>query len=183
MTNFYWSELDDKFLHIHRWTHLWRPYEGGSHGTEDKRSWQSTFLTHQTSNRTKSRLILFLSAHRWCSAEILRTFFSLYRFYTWLYLYLLLGGHDVLKRQNVSWQRTKKIFWDVALCSLVLIDRRFRGDNCLHHQGGSDTRRSDITESTSERSVNFLPTWRNIPEGSVFILGAMITKHTRKYKS
>jgi hypothetical protein len=27
------------------------------------------------------------------------------------------------------------IFWDVAPCSLVEIDRRFRGAYCLHHQG------------------------------------------------
>jgi hypothetical protein len=26
------------------------------------------------------------------------------------------------------------VFWDVALCSLVEIDRRFRGAYCLHHQ-------------------------------------------------
>jgi hypothetical protein len=28
-----------------------------------------------------------------------------------------------------------KICWDVAPCSLVEIDRRFRGVYCLHHQG------------------------------------------------
>jgi hypothetical protein len=27
------------------------------------------------------------------------------------------------------------IFWNVALCSLVEIDWRFRGDYYLHHQG------------------------------------------------
>jgi hypothetical protein len=26
-------------------------------------------------------------------------------------------------------------FWDVALCSLVYVDRRFRSAHCLHHQG------------------------------------------------
>jgi hypothetical protein len=28
-----------------------------------------------------------------------------------------------------------KIFWDVAPCNLVEIDRRFRSAYCLHHQG------------------------------------------------
>jgi hypothetical protein len=27
------------------------------------------------------------------------------------------------------------VFWDVAPCSLVGNDRRFRGSYCLHHQG------------------------------------------------
>jgi hypothetical protein len=27
------------------------------------------------------------------------------------------------------------VFWDVAPCSLVDIDRRFGGAYCLHHQG------------------------------------------------
>jgi hypothetical protein len=26
-------------------------------------------------------------------------------------------------------------FWDMALCSLVEVDRRFRGAYCLHRQG------------------------------------------------
>jgi hypothetical protein len=29
------------------------------------------------------------------------------------------------------------VLWDVAPCSLVEIDRRFRGAYCLHHQGDS----------------------------------------------
>jgi hypothetical protein len=27
------------------------------------------------------------------------------------------------------------VFWDVATCSLVEIDRRFKGAYCLHQQG------------------------------------------------
>jgi hypothetical protein len=27
------------------------------------------------------------------------------------------------------------VFWDVAPCSHVEVDRRFRGAYCLHHQG------------------------------------------------
>jgi hypothetical protein len=30
------------------------------------------------------------------------------------------------------------VFWDVASCSLVEIDRRFRGAYCLHHQDDYD---------------------------------------------
>jgi hypothetical protein len=33
-------------------------------------------------------------------------------------------------------------FWDIAPCSLVEVDRRFRSAYCLHHQGERpDTRR------------------------------------------
>jgi hypothetical protein len=32
-----------------------------------------------------------------------------------------------------------KVFWDVAPCSHVEVDRRFRGGYCLHHQGGGST--------------------------------------------
>jgi hypothetical protein len=28
-----------------------------------------------------------------------------------------------------------RLFWDVAPCSHVEVDRRFRGAYCLHHQG------------------------------------------------
>jgi hypothetical protein len=33
-------------------------------------------------------------------------------------------------------------FWDMAPCSLIKVDRRFRGAYCLHHQGddGGNTR-------------------------------------------
>jgi hypothetical protein len=42
------------------------------------------------------------------------------------------------------------VYWDVAPCSLVEIDRRFRGDNhYLHYQGIEAV-------SSSETSVNFL---------------------------
>jgi hypothetical protein len=51
-------------------------------------------------------------------------------------------------------------FWDIAPCSLVEIDRCFRGEYCFHH-------RSDMTEAlhTSETSVYFNETTRRyIPE-------------------
>jgi hypothetical protein len=32
-----------------------------------------------------------------------------------------------------------KAFWDVAPCSLVEVDRRFKGAHCLHHQGDDGT--------------------------------------------
>jgi hypothetical protein len=28
-----------------------------------------------------------------------------------------------------------RAFWDIAQCSLVVVDRRFRGAYCLHEQG------------------------------------------------
>jgi hypothetical protein len=43
------------------------------------------------------------------------------------------------------------VFWDVAPCSLVKIDRRFRAAYCLHHQGDRQT------------------TWCNIPDDSYLL--------------
>jgi hypothetical protein len=52
------------------------------------------------------------------------------------------------------------VFWDVAPCSLVEIDRRFTGAYCLHYEG-------DEAVSTSETLINFYETTRcNIPEDS-----------------
>jgi hypothetical protein len=46
------------------------------------------------------------------------------------------------------------VFWDVASCSLVDIDRHYRRAYCLRHQG-------------NEMLVNIYQTiWRSIPEGS-----------------
>jgi hypothetical protein len=39
------------------------------------------------------------------------------------------------------------VFWDLATCSLVYIDRHFGGAYCLHHQG------DDMTVSSSETSI------------------------------
>jgi hypothetical protein len=46
-----------------------------------------------------------------------------------------------------------KAFWDVVSCSLVRVDRRFRGAYCLHHQGASSVYYKETTQ-------------RYIPEGS-----------------
>jgi hypothetical protein len=50
------------------------------------------------------------------------------------------------------------VFWDVLPCKII-VDRRFRGTFCLHHQGAL------MMESarTSETSVNYF-TWQYIPE-------------------
>jgi hypothetical protein len=53
------------------------------------------------------------------------------------------------------------VFWDVATCNLVEIDRRFRDVYCLHYQGAG------IAVSTSETCMYFYQTTsRNIPEDS-----------------
>jgi hypothetical protein len=53
------------------------------------------------------------------------------------------------------------VFWDVAPCGLVEVDRHFRGAYCLHHQVALMVE----AVSTSETSVNFYETTRrNIPE-------------------
>jgi hypothetical protein len=53
------------------------------------------------------------------------------------------------------------VFWDVVPCSLVEIDRLFRGAYCLHHQGDragtSETSVSlyETTPATSQKTVIF----------------------------
>jgi hypothetical protein len=51
------------------------------------------------------------------------------------------------------------VFWDVAPCSQVDFDRRFRDAYCFRHQVMKALR-------TSETSVNINYTWRYIPEDS-----------------
>jgi hypothetical protein len=44
------------------------------------------------------------------------------------------------------------VFWDVAPCSLVGVDRRFRGVYCLHHQADDS-----VVRTASIRAMNHLP--------------------------
>jgi hypothetical protein len=46
-------------------------------------------------------------------------------------------GLDVKKRFKVLTAASMKMtaFWDIAPCSLIEVDRRFRGAYCVHHQG------------------------------------------------
>ena len=72
-----YGEFTDQKLKInfaHRWTRQCWLYEAVSHGTTDKDSQKSTFLTHQTSDRTKFFLFLSLSTHGWCATKIEPTF-------------------------------------------------------------------------------------------------------------
>jgi hypothetical protein len=49
------------------------------------------------------------------------------------------------------------ILWDVARCSLVETDRRFRGAHCLHHQGDRRHQKklnvSDIISKRYEKNL------------------------------
>jgi hypothetical protein len=63
-------------------------------------------------------------------------------------------------------------FWDIALCSLFGVDRRFRGEYCLHHQGDYGGSKNEFITlmmaavRISETSVYSNATTRRcIPEG------------------
>jgi hypothetical protein len=56
-----------------------------------------------------------------------------------------------------------RVFWDVAPCSKVDVDRRFRGAHCLHHQGVLMMEVALISETSA--NIN-LTTRRYIPEDS-----------------
>jgi hypothetical protein len=59
-----------------------------------------------------------------------------------------------------------RVFWDVAPCSHVEFDRRFRGAYCVHHQGLM----MEVVR-TSETSVKFnVTTGRYSPEDSKLFL-------------
>jgi hypothetical protein len=59
------------------------------------------------------------------------------------------------------------IFRDITKCSLVGVDRRFRGAHCLHHQGNYPiTTMMMEAVRTSETLVYSETTQRYIPEGS-----------------
>jgi hypothetical protein len=70
-----------------------------------------------------------------------------------------------------------RVFLDVAPCSNVEVDRRFRGAYCLHYQGGTAIALIMEAVPTSETSVNFnVTTRRYIPEN--FKLHVSIFNHT-----
>jgi hypothetical protein len=51
------------------------------------------------------------------------------------------------------------VFWDVVPCSLVKVDRRFRGAYCLHHEGdeGRENLKSQIcTFCPKEFSISWI---------------------------
>jgi hypothetical protein len=50
-------------------------------------------------------------------------------------------------------------FWDIARCSLVVVDQNFRDAYCLHHQGDEGVRTSETSFYYNET------TRRNILEG------------------
>jgi hypothetical protein len=59
-----------------------------------------------------------------------------------------------------------RVCWDVASCSILDTDRRFRRANCLRYNASSQIME---TVSTSEMSVNFYETtWRNVKENDSF---------------
>jgi hypothetical protein len=63
-----------------------------------------------------------------------------------------------------------RVFWDVAPCSHVEVDRRFRGAYCLHRQGYS-----------SETSVNYsVTTWHYILEDSELHVEEYTYRHETK---
>jgi hypothetical protein len=56
--------------------------------------------------------------------------------YRKLLTYLVKIGNVVVGFQVLTAVSMKfRVFWDVAPCSHVEVDRRFRGAYCLHHQG------------------------------------------------
>jgi hypothetical protein len=49
-----------------------------------------------------------------------------------------------------------RAFWDVTPCSLVGVDRRFRGAYCLHHQGDESSSPTRLHGATSQKALTFM---------------------------
>jgi hypothetical protein len=64
-----------------------------------------------------------------------------------------------------------RAFWDVAPCSLIRVDRRFRDVYCLYHQGGDGGKQNSETSVYSKQT-----TQRYIPEDSNLQVLLKITK-------
>jgi hypothetical protein len=47
-----------------------------------------------------------------------------------------------ISSKNEKFNKSMAIFWDVAPCNLVEVDRFFRGTYCLHHQGPATTQKT-----------------------------------------
>jgi hypothetical protein len=86
----------------------------------------------------------------------------------------------IIIRVSLNWVNsleTKKmtVFWYVAPCSLLEIDRRFRGAYCFHHQGDKIALMIEAV-NTSKTLANLYETTRcNIPEDGNF--------HTRRHEN
>jgi hypothetical protein len=61
-----------------------------------------------------------------------------------------------------------RAFWDVAPCSLVGVDRRFRGSHCLHHQDDESIVTMEAVRTSETSLYSNETTRRYIPEGSNF---------------
>jgi hypothetical protein len=68
-----------------------------------------------------------------------------------------------------SWRKWRWLFfWDIALCSLVYIDRHFRRAYCLHYKGDSeDGGSSKLIWNVGQ---NYKSTWRNAQKTTVLII-------------
>jgi hypothetical protein len=76
-------------------------------------------------------------------------------------------GVEAVKRDSEPPSRLKMaVFLDVAPCSMAVIDRRFRGADCLHHRGpmiqAVEKSKALMVElvNNTETSVNFYQTTR-----------------------
>jgi hypothetical protein len=86
---------------------------------------------------------------------------------------------------RISFILKMTVFWDVAPCSPVETDRRFRGSYCLHHQGHEWWRQQSplgvyTTQQPWRQSYSYSPPWE--PEISPsFILFKRDSVHLSRY--
>jgi hypothetical protein len=70
-----------------------------------------------------------LTPHKTCIVETATLNKAMYKITIYDILTVL------VRIQVLTAARVMTVFWHVVPCSLVEIDRRFRGAYCLHHQG------------------------------------------------
>jgi hypothetical protein len=86
--------------------------------------------------KSKTAVFSLLVQCNWAMTSISGCCSDIYNIYIYIYIY----AQELSERRlgRTSWSTfTMKItaFWDTEQCSLVRVDRRFRGAYCLNHQG------------------------------------------------
>jgi hypothetical protein len=95
-----------------------------------------------------------------------------------VYELLLCWGFRFSRRR--IWRRLKMaVFWDVAPCSLVEIDSRFRDALCLHHQGRHRPDDGGSKPSLKRLSVSTIQRGATSQKTAIFLLFMLVASwHT-----
>jgi hypothetical protein len=125
---------------------LWTEIRSGQVVTQLARIWDmSSSRFHQSTGYLRWHLVVLLSrcisCLRWITTASLHIICSSQYITTFPFPSQLLKRKIRIARWPPDAEILKfRFFWDIAPCSDVEVDRRFRGAYCLHRQGGGSSR-------------------------------------------